>query len=190
MFADAPLGKAGIRSYINAKLDQLTRRSALGYKLNDIELDQSKVKVQSDLYDELYRDLDALDAKASGLCQANAITFGLLTIFLDKLTSTGAAAILGAAYILSSAGLILSMSVLFVKWTKTSNVQSRSLEEMVESICSVRNGRTIRYRMALYASITSAVIVCLYSTNSKVMARTSFAAQESFYKAPEIRIPT
>jgi hypothetical protein len=190
MFADAPLSEAGISNYIKAKLDQITRRSALGHKFDEIEQDQSKVKVQSDLYDELYRDLDALDAKAGGLCQANAITFGLLTIFLDKLTSGGAAVILGAAYILSSAGLILSMSVLFVKWTKTSNVQSRTLEEMVESICSVRNGRTIRYRIALYASIISAVIVCLYSANSKVMTRTSSAAHELFYEAPEIPIIT
>jgi hypothetical protein len=190
MFQDAPLGKIAVRKYIGAKLDQITRRSALGHKFDEIEQYQSRVKVQSELYDELYRDLDALDAKAGRLCQANAITFGLLTIFLDKITSAGASVILGAAYILSLAGLILSMSVLFVKWTKTSNVQCRTLEEMVESICSVRSGRTIRYRMALYASIISAVIVCLYSANSKVMTRTSSAAPELFYKAPEIPIIT
>lgn len=169
MFEDAPLSEVGVRSYINAKLNQITKRYSLGKNFQELEDEEKRLQAQSFLYDELYRDLDALDTKAGGLCSANAITFGLLTILLERLPEAQTPTLLKLTYVLSSLALVLSISVLFVRWSKTSNVERRSLEEMVEAICFVRNRRTIRYRLAIYASVISASVVCLYSADSRVL---------------------
>jgi len=168
LFDDAPLSSSGIKRYIFAKQDQISRRYSIGVSFKEIEMDDQKVRVQSILYDELYRDLNALDAKAGGLCSANAITFALLTLLLEKLTKGPSYFVLNSAYILSSVGFVFCISVLFVRWSSISAVERRTLEEMVESICYVRNRRTIRYRLAVYASIISAIVVCVYSIGSKM----------------------
>ena len=161
LFADAPILRPALGRYVDAKIMQALRLRGLGPSLP--EGDQ-RISVLKAVYDDLYKDLNALDAKASGLASANAVVFAVLTLALTETSPL----LFKLAFCLSALSLVCVLTVIFVRWSTAVEIEEATLEGMVKTICRVRNSRTIRYRIACWSLVISSLIAFAYYSEAKV----------------------
>ncbi len=166
-FEDAPTTFEEIQRHIQAKVTT-SLKVRRQQKFEDLE-DSEKIQMKLDIYDGFFRDLAILDAKAGALATSNAILAGFIAIVISQpregsagQSIDGVPFLLLISFIAAVLSLILTISVLYVRWSTTEELERRTLEGMVEEICRVRNGRTRRFRVALYLLVISLVIISVY----------------------------
>lgn len=181
--SDAPIRHELVKRYIIAMLENAVRVNGWAKNFDDAT-DEVKLKARTKVYDDFYKDLDALDSKASGLASANAIIFTLLTLLLDRASVADVPLLLKIAYVMSALSLVSALSVAFVRWANIDELERSSLEGMVERICKVRNARTQRYRLAVYCALISAIVACFYFADAKIMPGIAQFVSRSFFLHP------
>ena len=151
---DAPLTDLEINSYIRAWLDRYRISKFPGQpKLTEGEY----FELQSALYDHIYQNLDSLDSKTGALTQAASVLMVVFTVIFGGNPGTASAYIL-AGIILSTISVLLSLSVVAVRWSKIADFENRTFDQALVDIIHRRNFRTRQYRLSrwfLYVSIAA-----------------------------------
>lgn len=103
-----------------------------------------KQKAFADLLHELYKNLDTLDTKASGMLSFCGLIIAVLAIVITNALIVGDRVVviccfLGVAAIVSS---LFTMQLLFVNWSASELLAKRTLEDACKHYYCVREERT------------------------------------------------
>ncbi len=198
-FSDAPLSDKKIGQYIAAKIATKRRTlTKLPHTLRDLAAnrvlsnlrvpgaapdnevrslvydDEVTAAIKLEIYEGFFNDLAILDQKAGALSQVIAIITAFIVLLFDGKTGVALPGLVAVAFCAAMIALILTISVLTVRWSTTVQMEDRTQENMLLSICWVRNWRTIRFRVALYLSFFSLLIVSAYIVSDRMAVGFAF----------------
>ncbi|MEA2880743.1 MAG: hypothetical protein QOF14_5939 [Hyphomicrobiales bacterium] len=170
-FQDLPTSDDGVSAFMDAWCRAFANRT---FQRNFEELTPKQVhELYGQLYDQLYKNLDSLDTKASALLNACAIVASI-NIFLTQYflqTSRGVPILIVGAGILAILAFLVCTYVVRVQWTAVSKLQRQSFPEALREFVKTRNKRTWAY-IASWWGVFVAVLMMLIH-----LSRYLFAAQ-------------
>jgi hypothetical protein len=191
LFRDAPLSDKRIGQYISAKiatkkrtlskmprtLHGLTAPMSIsdsgipGVDVHEVrpigQDDEMTSAIKLGIYEGFYQDLTILDEKAGALSQVIAIITAFIVYIVDS--ANGAVPpLVASSFFAALAALVLTVSVLTVRWSTIEQMEDRTLEIMLRNICRVRNWRTIRLRVALNLSFVALALVSVHIVTERI----------------------
>lgn len=114
-------------------------------------------ETHQELFQHLYGCLSILDAKAQSLLGFNSIILAVFAIFLTRpLSSSQAVAAHGGMAIILLSSLLL-LSIVWIHWSTTADLADADVH--AQRLLSVRNRRTVRYRVAWLMSVVSLLVL-------------------------------
>ncbi|MBC8048839.1 MAG: hypothetical protein H7X92_01665 [Chitinophagales bacterium] len=194
LFADAPLTNRAIGHYISAKIATkrrtlkqlphavkeikgerfsiatLEHMVAVSESANRMVLDEEvTAAIKLEIYEGFFTDLAILDEKAGALASVIAIITGFIVFLAEDYKTTVLPTLIAVALGAAMLALLLTISVLTVRWATTAQLGDRTLERMLVSICRVRNWRTIRFRVALYLAFSALVFLSTHIVQTRIL---------------------
>jgi hypothetical protein len=107
------------------------------------------------LFEHLYACLSILDTKSQSLLGFNSIIIAVFTILLGRqLTTLGWVLAIAGVLLVTSCALLL-LSVVPVRWSSTEDCNNPVLHK--DRLLTVRNARTLRYRIAWFLAVVSMI---------------------------------
>jgi len=155
---DAATGRAN--EYIAAYLAFYARKEGIDeYNLSDAERVELATCAKNELRDDLYKNLDSLDNKASGILTFCGFAIAVLSLpVVANFKDIKHQEILNYLLFASLFAAILALSALGVRWSKPASLRECTLHQSCVRYYNTRESRTIRLNLAWAIEISSIIV--------------------------------
>jgi hypothetical protein len=185
VFSDVPVRLEPIKKYVDAWYHFFAIKEARsGRDKTDIEAESSFIaEAKAALFEHLYANLSILDVKAGVLLTSTSIFTAILTLAaLQTWISFGAVLRLWVVVdlIVSAVSVLFVLLVVYVRWSEADELETSTLDSLVEELVAIRNRRTRNYRIGYllhYAVIVSSICILVFKVVGAVLERNGMPIQ-------------
>jgi hypothetical protein len=149
------------KDYVDSYVLFYARRLGLeGNYQTPKEIDEKLVvSAKTHLLDDLYKNLDTIDSKASALLAFCGLILASISLFLSSPNAREYDSILYILFLSVVVSAVLAITVIDIHWTNPRDLRGRTLESACMSYYTTRRKRTARYRSAWFLTFASVLVL-------------------------------
>lgn len=149
-----------VKSYIQFYAKRIGEN--MEQKISEDGTDNISMQAKTHLVEDLYKNLDTLDSKASALLTFCGVVLASITVMISLSYDTKYDFVLYFLFTSVTISSILALTVINVHWTSAKEIAHRTLEEACFSYYTTRYRRTKMYLLAWKIAVVSIIILVTY----------------------------